>query len=287
MTHQDEARRSPHINDDGIRVVTRDHAVAGPHGDVPARLYCSPGSPPVAALVWVHGGAFVAGDLDMPEADWVGRQLAARGISVLSLDYRKALGGIHYPAPSDDVLAGWCWAVEHLDSLGVSAQHLHLGGASAGGNLVAGVTKRLRDGAGHLPASVVLAYPIVHPELPADGSVDLAGLESLAGDHYFSPALTRRMTLNYAGGDERLLTDPYAFPSNGDTGGQPPVYVMNCEYDSLRASGHAYAVQLANAGVTVREETLARTQHGALNRPGDDGRRALDGITSWILEGPA
>lgn len=287
MTHQDDVPWSPHIEEDDVRVVTRDLAVAGPHGDAPARLYRSPGRPPVAGLVWVHGGAFVAGDLDMPEADWVGGQLAGRGISVLSLDYRKALDGVRYPLPSDDVLAGWCWAVENLDSLGVPAQHLHLGGASAGGNLVAGVTKRLRDGAGHLPASVVLAYPVVHPELPADGSVDLARLESLAAEYYFSPARTRQMTLNYVGGDERLLGDPYAFPANGDLGGQPPVYVMNCEYDSLRASGLAYAIQLANAGVIVREETLASTQHGALNRPGDVGLRALDGITSWILQGPA
>jgi acetyl esterase len=286
MTHQDGAPRSSQVIEGGITVMSKDLAVAGPHGDVAARLYRSRAQPPVAALVWVHGGGFIAGDLDMPEADWVGGQLAARGISVLSLDYRKALSGIHYPVPSDDVLAGWSWAAEHVDSLGVPAERLHLGGASAGGNLVAGVTKRLRDGAGRLPASLVLAYPVVHPELPEDGPVDLAVVERLAGDFYFSPTLTRQMTVNYVGGDERLLTDPYAFPSNGDVGGQPPVYVMNCEYDSLRASGHAYAVQLADAGVAVREETLPRSQHGVLNRPGgDDGWRALDGIASWLLEG--
>ncbi|GAA2828246.1 alpha/beta hydrolase fold domain-containing protein [Kribbella solani] len=277
---------APDVDEDATRVVVRDLTVAGPHGDVPARLYRSPGRLPLAGLVWVHGGAFVSGDLDMPEADWVAGRLAARGIAVLSLDYRKAKDGVQYPVPSDDVLAGWTWAVEHVDVLGVPVQRLHLGGASAGGNLVAGVTKRLRDGAGRLPTSLVLAYPVVHPELPVDGPVDVAGLEELAGDHYFSPELTRRMTVNYVGGDERLLTHPYAFPSNGAVGGQPPVYVMNCEYDSLRASGHAYAVLLAEAGVIVREETLARTQHGALNRPGGEALRSLDGITSWILEGP-
>jgi hypothetical protein len=32
-----------------------------------------------------HGGAFIAGDLDMPEADWVARELASRaGIVVLA-----------------------------------------------------------------------------------------------------------------------------------------------------------------------------------------------------------
>ena len=75
------------------------------------------------------------------------------------LDYRKALHGVRFPAASNDVLGGWRWAVEHTDELGVDVARLHLGGASAGANLVAGVAKRLRDGAGRAPASVVLAYP--------------------------------------------------------------------------------------------------------------------------------
>jgi acetyl esterase len=266
-------------------ITARDLVIDGPYGDVPARLYRGSSSADVpAALVWVHGGGFVAGDLDMPEADWVGTELAACGIPVLSLDYRKAMGGVHYPVPSDDVLAGWAWAVEHSGELGVAAERLHLGGASAGGNLVAGVTKRLRDGAGRLPASVVLAYPVVHPGLPEDPGVDLAEVERLAGEFFFSAALTQQMTMNYAG-EARLLTDPYAFPSNGELGGQPPVLVMNCEYDSLRASGAAYAGQLAQAGVEVREVTMPLSQHGVLNRPETvHGRRALHCIADWLRD---
>ncbi len=48
---------------------------------------------PGARLVWAHGGGFVAGDLDMPEADWVARTLAARGVTVVSIDYRLAGDG--------------------------------------------------------------------------------------------------------------------------------------------------------------------------------------------------
>ena len=101
----------------------------------------------------------------MPEANWVGLALAARGVPVLSLEYRMAIDGVHFPAPSNDVLAGWLWAVEHTAELGEVAS-LHLGGASAGANLAAGVTKRLRDTDGPLPATAVLVYPIVHRELP-------------------------------------------------------------------------------------------------------------------------
>jgi len=68
--------------------------VDGPHGDVPGRLY-TPAVGTGALLVWAHGGAFVFGDLDMPEADWVARTLASTGVTVLSVDYRKAGGGVH------------------------------------------------------------------------------------------------------------------------------------------------------------------------------------------------
>ena len=52
---------------------------------------------PTPALVWAHGGGFVAGDLDMPEADWVAPSLAARGVTVVSIDYRLAGDGRPLP----------------------------------------------------------------------------------------------------------------------------------------------------------------------------------------------
>src|SRR5687768_2615423 len=98
-------------------VAVTEPEIAGPHGEVAARLYRRPDVAPAAALVWAHGGAFVAGDLNMAEAHWVGLALAARGVPVLSIDYRKVLHGVTYPVPSDDVLAAWSWAVDHATEL--------------------------------------------------------------------------------------------------------------------------------------------------------------------------
>lgn len=142
------------------------------------------------------GGAFIGGDLDFPESHWVSLAVAAGGIPVLSLDYRKALRGVHYPLPSDDVLDGWLWANAHAEELGATPGELHLGGASAGGNLVAGVTKRLRDGEGPLPTSLVLVYRIVHaelPPLPADLEEKVSAGEAGSG---FSLQMVRDMNLN-------------------------------------------------------------------------------------------
>ncbi|HEY8058225.1 MAG TPA: hypothetical protein VID94_05715, partial [Acidimicrobiales bacterium] len=40
-----------------------DITIDGPHGDVAARLYRIPAVAAEAALVWVHGGGFIGGDL--------------------------------------------------------------------------------------------------------------------------------------------------------------------------------------------------------------------------------
>ncbi len=262
-------------------VAVRDIVVEGPHGDVPGRIY-GERQGGATGFVWVHGGAFIGGDLEMPEAHWVSLAVAATGFVVLSLDYRKALRGVHYPVPSDDILAGWVWATNHTGELGVRAGDLHLGGASAGANLVAGVTKRLRDGAGRQPASLVLVYPIVHPELPP---LPTELQETLASEE--SPVSSplqavRDFNLQYAG-SESVFSDAYAFAANGALAGQPPVYILNSEIDILRASGETYGDDLRNAGVDVTIETEPGTHHGHLNGPEQPGALAsIDRLATWL-----
>lgn len=267
------------------RVEVHDLTIDG-DGGMPARLYREPGRATGSALVWAHGGAFVGGDLDMPEANWVGLTLASRGIPVLSVEYRKCLRGVHFPAPSDDLLAAWSWAVEHAGELRAEPAGLHLGGASAGGNLAAGVAKRLRDGAGPLPASLLLVYSVLHARLPP-ASVDLRAKTEAATDLFLTPDIAAEMNLNFTG-TAVALADPYAFPANGDVAGQPPVYVLNSDTDFLRASGEAYAAQLATASVPVRVEFEPGSRHGHLDEPFTvAGERSLDRMTAWLTAAAA
>lgn len=255
-------------------------------GAQPARLYRGLGDAR-SALVWVHGGAFVSGTIAMAEAHWVGLALAARGCPVLTLEYRKALHGSHYPDASDDVLAGWRWAVADPGRLGVPAARLHLGGASAGGNLTAGVSKRLRDGAGPLPASLLLIYPALHAELPDWPASQFAIVRDFPGPGFFSPKWLADMNLHYVGGDPGLLTDPYAFPANGDLTGTPPTLIVNCQADTLRASGEAYAEQLRAAGVRVDVHFQADAAHGCLGDPfSAAGAAVVERMAAALLNDP-
>src|SRR4051795_2356886 len=160
-------------------VATRDDAVPGPHGPVPVRIY-TPDSPTGAGLVWAHGGGFIGGDLDMREADWTAREIAARaGAVVVSVDYRLAVGGVCYPVPHDDVVAAVTWVRDAAGDLGVDPARISIGGASAGANLAAGAALKLRDRDGWVPAALLLAYPSLHAAVPPPSPALAATLAEL------------------------------------------------------------------------------------------------------------
>ena len=129
-------------------------AAPGPHGPVPVRVYLpSAGGQGLRPLfVWVHGGGWVEGDLDMGEADHTAREVSERaGAVVVSVDYRLAGEGVHYPVPLDDVVAAWRWSLQSAAAWRADPARAVLGGASAGGNLAAGAALRLQDEGGPDP----------------------------------------------------------------------------------------------------------------------------------------
>lgn len=249
-------------------------------GRVRARLYLPPeGAPvPTAALVWVHGGAFILGSLDAREAHWPSIELAAKGIPVLSVDYRMCTNGVHYPAPQDDVLSAWRWALNHIDILGVDPAQLHLGGGSAGGCLVAGATLRLRDSGEPQPASVYLAYPVLEGHLPPSAPEMSADLTSakLPPDEWIT-----EMFGTWAGAAQ--WKNPYVAPAFADLAGLPPTYVLTCGRDALRRSSEPYVRRLSEAGVAVWQDIFPESEHAPLDRPHTpDGEQALARLHGWL-----
>lgn len=231
------------------------------------RVYpASPGDG--SGLLWMHGGGFAAGDLDMPEADHVARTLAAGGTTVVSVDYRLVGEGCRYPAPSDDVLAAWDWMLARRSDLGVT--RTAIGGASAGGNLAAGaVLRMLADGAGELPDLVLLAYPTLLAVQPPPGRELRAALDAAPDADRFGPDAVRGMYERFLGGPVDGAPVP-AVPGTArpeQLAGHPPTLMVNGEVDELRVSGEVYAAALRAPGCDIEVVTETGTQHGHLNRP--------------------
>jgi acetyl esterase len=247
-------------------VPTRDLTVEGPHGPVPVRVYGDPDAPDGAArpaLFWIHGGGFMFGDLDMPEADWTAREICSRtGAVVVSVDYRLAVGGVHHPVPLDDCVAAARWLRDHCAELAVDPTRISLGGGSAGGNLSVATALRLRDEDGWQPAALVPIYPVLHPELPAASPEVAVLLDEVPPALRFTPEGTAGMNANYLGG---RAADGYSFPALAELAGLAPTLLVTAEYDDLRTTGEEFVDLLRAAGVDVRHVQADSMLHGFLN----------------------
>lgn len=267
----------------------RDDSVPGPHGPVPVRIYTpadhrSSGAP---GLVWLHGGGFIGGDLDMPEGDWTAREVcaAARAV-VVSVDYRLAVGGVCYPVPHDDTVAAVAWVRDRAGDLGVDPARITIGGASAGGNLTAGAALKLRDRDGWVPAALALAYPALHARVPSPSPSLAAALAELPPPFRRPEGEGNPLSENYLGGP-LSSADGYAFAAGAILDGLCPTLVLNAEYDHLRASGEAFTAAAALVGVDVRQVTIRGMLHGFLNLPAEvePVRRCLDLIAETVGRG--
>jgi acetyl esterase len=238
---------------------------------VRARLYRPVGGES-SVLVWLHGGAFMMGDLD--SCDVVIRALASRaGCAVLSVDYRLAPEH-RFPAAIDDAWRAIQWASRRFGCVAV-------GGDSAGGNLAAAAALRARDLGPDL-ALQLLVYPVVtsatdtpfyaaFPEVYADfcgrqgfGSISLSNIRHMWEVYVPDPG-------------QRLLQDASPLRAASFAGLAPAVIVL-AEHDILRADGEEYARRLEAAGVAVEVHLYKGQIHGFFSLLGkmDDAHDAVD-----------
>src|SRR4029450_9461674 len=72
---------------------------------------------PQGAIVWLHGGGFVMGDLDT-EHPWAARVAGGCGAVVVSVGYRRAPEH-RFPAALDDAYAALAWTATPAAELGI------------------------------------------------------------------------------------------------------------------------------------------------------------------------
>jgi acetyl esterase len=268
--------------------LVREETLNGPHGPFRVRIYTpQSGKGPWPALIWMHGGAFVGGNLDMVEADGVSREVCARTPAVvISVDYHLCNHMVHWPVPHDDCIAVLSWIREHSVELGIDAERLSIGGASAGGCLAAGAALRVRDEGGPRLRSLLLVYPVLYldpPPCPKNLQMSLRQLPPLlvGGE---DPVQNRMLLWGAFLGPTIHHPDPYAVPGEADLAGLPPTLVVFSEYDRLRAEAEAFIAKLREARVPVISHLEPGVLHGHLNLIGRlvGADRTLDAMVGML-----
>jgi acetyl esterase len=224
--------------------------------DVPVRIY-RPHGAPGGAIVWMHGGGFVMGDLDT-EHPWAARLADGSGVTVISVGYRLAPEN-PFPAALDDAYAVLTWAYEHAADLGIDPDRIAVGGHSAGGGIAAGIALLASDEQG----------PPVRFQLLSQPNLDDRQQTWSAANSTDTPWMTTekagQMWCHYLGeaaGSEPV--SPYAAPARAvDLTGLPPAYICSAELCPNRDENIEYAVRLLRAGVSVELHQWAGTFHGS------------------------
>ncbi|MCF3131088.1 alpha/beta hydrolase [Streptomyces olivochromogenes] len=219
--------------------------------DVPVRIY----RPYQAqgAIVWLHGGGFVMGDVDT-EHPWAARIAEASGAVVISVGYRLAPEH-RFPAALDDAYAVLNWTAEHAAELGVDPARIAVGGHSAGGGIAAAVALRSRDEQGPAIRFQLLNQPGL------DDRQETWSARNFTDTPWFTRDKATRAWRHYLG--SRPAT-PYAAPARADDlSGLPPAYIATAEFCPNRDEDIAYALRLLQAGVSVELHQWPGTFHGS------------------------
>lgn len=203
------------------------------------------------ALLWIHGGGYVAGSAAMN--DRAVRKMAAHlGALAVSVEYR--LAPEHpYPAALDDCYAAlqWLAARDHIDR-----RRILIAGKSGGGGLAAALTLRNMDAGLVGLAGQILIYPMLD-----DRTVRRSTATSARG---WTPQDNSFAWHSYLGHEAgRGDVSAYAAPARrADLSGLPPTWIGVGTADLFHDECVDYANRLRAAGVPTHLRTVLGGFHG-------------------------
>jgi acetyl esterase/lipase len=224
---------------------TQDIVIPSSLGGVPLRVYTpssiGPGNSP--ALLYLHGGGWVAGDVETHDS--VCHSLAAASeCRVISVDYRLAPEHRH-PAALVDAEIATRWALDQAEALAIDPTRLAISGDSAGANLAAALCQIFRQ-KGEAPFALQL---LLCPFL--DLAADTASRRAY-GQGYFMDLEPMRRDLELCLAESAALTDLNLSPLRAaDFAGLPMAQIHTAEFDPMRDEGEDYAARLNAAGVVA------------------------------------
>ncbi|HEV8322190.1 MAG TPA: alpha/beta hydrolase [Myxococcota bacterium] len=242
---------------------------------VPAAWFVVPEAAADRAVLYLHGGAYVAGSLNT-HRDLITRVGRAARARVLGVEYRLAPED-PFPAAVNDAVAAWRWLVSPTGG-GVAPRRAAIAGDSAGGGLTVATLVSLRQSGDPLPAAAACLSPWV----------DLEGIgPSMTARAALDPIVSRdnlvRMGRHYLGGKDPRT--PLAAPLYADLTGLPPLLVQVGTAEALWDDAGRLAERARAAGVDVTLEPWEDMIHAfqAFASVLPEGQQAITRLGEFIV----
>ncbi len=208
-------------------------------GGVPGEWVECASPPPVAVLLYLHGGGYFACSARTHRPFTTG--FAQRGLRVYAPDYRLAPEN-PFPAGLEDAVAAW----HALRAEVGGSVPMAIAGDSAGGGLALATMLKLRDEGAPLPDAGVLFSPLT--DLVGIGESRRTNDRRCAMFHGSGLGRATEFYMPHIGGDPR---DPLASPLYADLRGLPPLLIHVGADETLRDDSTELAVRARAAGVRV------------------------------------
>jgi acetyl esterase len=239
----------------------------------PLRLYTPNRCTHLPMILLIHGGAWVAGNLETH--DYLARYLCKEAQAVVvSVGYLNAPEG-KFPLPLEQCYDALLWTAAHAGEFQGDGRRLAVVGDRAGGNMAAALCLLVRDRRGPVIDLQVLINPVT--DLTGGGTIQRQN-DALDSVRWYAKQYVA---------DANDVNSPYVSPLLAkDLKALPPALVILAEKDELRSDGQKYADRLAAAGVPTNVYIQWGVGHLAGNgaRASSLARESLD-VAVAILRG--
>jgi monoterpene epsilon-lactone hydrolase len=235
-------------------------------GGLPGEWSIASGSDASRALLYFHGGGYCPGSIPSHRRLVTEAGRAAK-VRTLAIEYR--LAPEHpFPAALDDALAAW----NFLRQSGIAAEHIVVGGDSAGGGLTVALINSLRDAGEPIAGCAWLLSPWT--DLTLSGST-LSTKDAV--DPIIHKAYLAELVDAYLPPDIDLK-DKRVSPLYADLNGFPPTLIQVGACETLLEDSTRFAAAAGAANVAVTLQIWPDMIHAwpMWNAHLEPGRRALE-----------
>ena len=221
----------------------------------------APGADPERRVLYLHGGAFIAGSPHSHRAA-TSRFSAVARAAVLAVDYRLMPENTRLDLVAD-CQAAYRWLLDNGPQGPGPARRVYVGGDSAGGNLVLVLSAWARDAGLRQPDAVVALSPLTDSTYTSPSIRGNLATDTLLSTLFGRLARVPQSVLSWMFVlDNRLRpVNPLVSPVRGDLSGLPPTLLQVSESEILYDDARRYVNKALAAGTPARLQSWPGLLH--------------------------